>query len=321
MIKQIRTRNPYSKLPFGVYILLLVMIAIFFISSQGRVSPSHLLNVIRQTSPLGIAAIGQTLVLLMGGIDLSIGTVITLVNILSTDLMNGNSNNILYAVLVTMSICVFIGFINGFIIARFKMPAFLITMATSTIIQGGYYVYTKGIPRGSIPDTFRFISEGWIGPIPIAAIIWLAIWALFSLVLHKTPYGKRFYVTGANQRTAYLSGISSEAITVSAYILCSLLAGIAGLILAAFVGVPSTSVGDTYTLNSIAASVIGGTSFAGGIGTLEGTFPGVLIMVLLQSTLTILNFPEAGKSISQGLIIAIMVAFNMRNRKTKVKRV
>lgn len=320
MMKQIKSRNAYSKIPVGVYVLLLAMIAIFFISSQGRVSPSHLLNVLRQTAPLGIAAIGQTLVLLMGGIDLSVGTVITMVNVLSTDLMNGNPNNILFGVMVTMSICALIGLMNGFIIARFKMPAFIITMATSTIIQGGYYVYTKGIPRGSIPQAFRVISEGWLGPIPIAAIIWLLVWAAFSFILHKTPYGKRFYITGGNQRTAYLSGISSESIAISAYVLCSILAGIAGLILAAFVGVPSTSVGDTYTLNSIASSVIGGTSFAGGIGTLEGTFPGVLIMVLLQSTLTILNFPEAGKSISQGLVIAVMVGINLRQRRVKVRR-
>lgn len=308
-------RSPYSKIPLGVYLLLLMTIGLFFLSSQGRVSPSHLLNVFRQTAPLGIVAIGQTLVLLMGGIDLSVGTVISLVNILSTSIMNGSPDNILAGVMVSLTVCLLIGLVNGFIIARFQMPPFLITMAMATIIQGGYYVYTKGIPRGSIPASFRFISEGWIGSVPLAGIIWVSVWIMFSFILYKTPYGRKYYITGANPRTAYLSGVSSTAITISAYVLSSLLAGIAGLILSAFIGVPSTGVGDSYTLNSIASSVIGGTSFSGGIGSLEGTFPGVLIMVLLQSTLTILNFPEAGKSISQGLVIAVMVAINLRTKK------
>ena len=320
MRAKLKTRNPYSKAPVGVYVLLLTTIAIFFIVCQGRVSPSHLLNVLRQTAPLGIVAIGQTIVLLMGGIDLSVGAVISLVNILSTSVMNGSTDHILPGVIVSLAACLLVGLINGFIIAKFQMPPFLITMAMSTIIQGGYYVYTKGIPRGSLPASFRAISEGWIGPVPIAGLIWIFVWALFSFILYKTPYGRKFYITGGNPKTAYLSGMSSMAITVSAYVLCSLLAGIAGLILSAFIGVPSTGVGDSYTLNSIASSVIGGTSFSGGIGALEGTFPGVLIMVLLQSTLTILNFPEAGKSISQGLVIAVMVAINLRIKKQRVSK-
>lgn len=313
-------RGAYSKFPYGVYVMMLVAIALFFLSARGRVSPSHLLNVLRQTAPLGIVAIGQTIVLLMGGIDLSVGAVISLVNILSTAFINGNPGNILPGVLASMAFCLLIGLVNGFIVARFQMPPFLITMAMATIIQGGYYVFTKGIPYGSLPDSFRVISEGWIGPIPVAGVIWLMVWFAFSFLLYKTPFGRRFYVTGGNPRTAYLSGMSSAWITISAYVLSALLAGIAGLILSAFVGVPSTGLGDAYTLNSIASSVIGGTSFAGGVGALEGTFPGVMIMVFLQSTLTILNFPEAGKSISQGLVIAVMVAINLRAARAKVSK-
>ena len=315
MFKNWKERREYSRLPLRVYGLLLIAILLFFSAAQWKVSPSHLINIIRQNAPLGIVAIAQTIVLLMGGIDLSVGAVISLTNILSTAIMAGNPDNILPGVAISLGIALLIGFINGITIARFKMPPFLITMAMATMIQGGYYVYTRGIPHGSMPASFRVISEGWLGPIPIAALLWLGIWGILSLILYKTPYGKHIYFTGANPKTAWLSGIPTTTVTVSAYMLCSFLAGVAGLILTAFIGVPSTGVGDSYTLNSIAASVIGGTSFAGGVGTLEGTFPGVLIMVLLQSTLTILNIPEAGKSISQGVVIAVMVAINMRVAK------
>lgn len=304
----------YSKGSFGVYILLIGTVAMFFLASGGKVSPSHLLNIVRQAAPLGIAAIGQTLVLLMGGIDLSAGAVMSLVNILATSIMAGSSQNVFAGVMVCLAASALIGLINGVIVTKFKMPPFLITMAMSTVIQGIMYVYTKGVPKGGIPDSFRVISEGWLGPVPVAGLVWLGIWGLCSFLLYKTPYGRRFYITGGNPRTSLLSGFFSGWISVSAYVLCSLLAGAAGLMLSAYIGVPSMGVGDSYTLNTIASAVIGGTVFSGGTGTLEGTFPGVLIMMLLQSMLTIMNISEAGKCISQGVVIAVMVAWNQRKK-------
>lgn len=298
----------------GVYILLLGTIVMFFLASGGRIAPSHLLNIVRQAAPLGIAAIGQTLVLLMGGIDLSVGAVMSLVNILATSIMAGSNGNVFAGVVVCLGASALTGLLNGLIVTRFKMPPFLITMAMSTVIQGIMYVYTKGVPKGSIPDSFRVISEGWIGLIPVAGLVWVGIWWLCSFVLYKTPFGRKFYITGGNPRTSFLSGFFSGGISVSAYVLCSLMAGAAGLMLSAYIGVPSMGVGDSYTLNTIASAVIGGAAFSGGIGTLEGTFPGVLIMMLLQSMLTILNISEAGKCISQGIVIAVMVAWNQRKR-------
>ncbi|MDR1899420.1 MAG: ABC transporter permease [Treponema sp.] len=308
-----RGENAFSRFPLGVYLLLLITVAAFFLSTGGIVGPRHLINVIRQTAPLGLVSIGQTLVLLMGGIDLSVGAVISLVNIVSAATMAGSGANIPAAVALSLGLALLVGLTNGLIIVRFNMPPFLVTMAMATIVQGAFFIYTKGSPRGSIAAEFRFISDGWIaGIIPVALLVWAAVWAVCSMVLQKTPFGKQYYFTGANARAAYLSGIHTRGITVSAYVLCSLMAGLAGLIVSAFIGVASSGVGAPYTTNSIAATVIGGTSFAGGVGSLEGTFPGVLILSFLQSILTMLNVPEAGKNISQGLIIIIMVAFNVR---------
>lgn len=307
-------RARYGSFPWGVYLLLAAVIAAFFLATRGTISPAHLLNIVRQAAPLGIAAMGQTLVLLVGGIDLSVGATMSMVNLVSASLMMGSDGGILPAVLVSLALCLMIGFLNGYIIAHFRMQPFLVTMAMQMIVEGGYYIYTKGIAKGSIAPAFRVISEGWLGGVPVAALIWAALWAILALVLGKTAYGKRFYITGGNQAASRLCGFASEAIVISAYVLCALMAGIAGLMLSAYIGTASTGVGNDYTLNSIAATVIGGTSFLGGIGGLAGTFPGVLITVILQSMMTIIGISEAGKFITQGVVIATMVAINQLRR-------
>lgn len=305
-----RKKMRYSSFPYGVYALLAAVIAAFFIATRGTISPSHLLNIMRQASPLGIAAMGQTIVLLVGGIDLSVGATISMVNLVAASIMVGQAGNIFPAVLLSLLLCLAVGFVNGYIIAHFKMQPFLVTMAMSMIVEGGYYIYTKGIAKGSIAPEMRFISENWIGPLPIAGLIWVAIWMLLSFMLRRTAYGTKLYITGGNQAASRLSGFRDEAIIISAYMLCSFLAGIAGLMLSAYIGTASTGIGADYTLNSIASTVVGGTAFSGGIGSLEGTFPGVLITVILQSMMTIIGISEAGKFIVQGVVIATMVAIN-----------
>lgn len=314
-LNKIKDRFRFHSFPFGVYALLVAVIIVFFVATQGTISPSHLMNIVRQSAPLGVAAMGQTLVLLVGGIDLSVGATMSMVNLVSASIMMGDDAQILPAVLISLLLCVLVGFLNGYVIATFKMQPFLVTMAMSMIVEGGYYIYTKGIAKGSIADSFRTISEGWIGAIPIAALIWLALWFLLSLMLHRTPYGRRLYITGGNQDASRLSGFRSKEIVISAYVLCALLAGLGGLLLSAYIGTASTGVGADYTLNTIASSVIGGTSFSGGIGSLEGTFPGVLITTILQSMMTIIGISEAGKFVTQGVVIAVMVAINQRKRQ------
>ncbi len=316
-IKNLRNKMRFSDFPFGVYALLVAVIIAFFIATQGTISPSHLLNIVRQAAPLGIVAMGQTIVMLVGGLDLSVGATMSMVNLVTASVMVGESGNILPAVLLSLSLCAVIGFVNGFIVANFKMQPFLVTMAMTLIVEGGYFIYTKGIAKGNIADAFRFISEGWLGVLPIAGIIWISLWAALSVVLKKTTFGYKLYITGGNQRTARLSGYKSKGIIISAYVMCSLLAGLAGLMLSAYIGTASTGVGNNYTLDSIAATVIGGTSFIGGIGSLEGTFPGVLIILILQSMMTIIGISEAGKFIMQGIVIAGMVAVNQMQKRNK----
>jgi ribose transport system permease protein len=296
----------------GVYILLLITILVFLFFSPGSMNSVHMLDVVRQAAPLGIVAIGQTIVLLMAGIDLSVGSLITLVNVIAASMMMGSNQNIAITVIVALAVSMGVGFINGFIIAKIKIPPFLVTLAMSMVLEGVYYLYTQGSPKGNISPAFRVISSGWIGIIPISFIIWVVIWAVFAIFLRKTTLGRKIYTTGGNIQASWLSGIRTDCIVVLTYVMCSLLAGISGLIISAFIGVASLGVGNDYTLNCIAATVIGGTAFTGGIGGLSGTFAGVLIITFLQSLLTALNVPVSGEYISQGLVIAIMVAINQR---------
>lgn len=305
----------YSNFPYGVYALFAAMILVFLLSTNGTVSPAHLLNIARSAAPLGIVAMGQTIALLAGGLDLSVGATISMVNLVCASIMNGRSERIFPGVLISLGLCAMIGLVNGIIITKFKMQPFLVTMAMSIIIEGGYYVYTQGIPSGNIPKSFRFLAEGWWGGLPVAFLIWIVLWGVLSLVLRKTTYGRRLYFTGASPVVAKQSGYPADGILISAYVLTSLLAGLAGLMLSAYVGVASMGVGTEYTLNSIAASVIGGAAFTGGIGSLEGTFPGVMILVVLQSLMTILGISNAGQYLSQGLVIAVMVAVNQFQMK------
>ncbi len=311
-MRGLKEKLRYQSFPFGIYGLLLVIILVFLGATQGNVSPAHLLNIARSAAPLGIAAMGQTIVLIAGGLDLSMGATISMVNLVAASVMNGSRENMLPAVAISLGLCLVVGFFNGFIITRFQMQPFLVTMAMGIIIQGCYYLYTQGIARGNIAREMRFISEGWVWGIPVAVMIWLALWLVLSVALKKTIYGRKLYLTGANPAASKLSGYQADRITISAYMMGALLAGVAGLMLSAYIGVASVDMGLDYTLNTVASSVIGGAAFTGGIGSLEGTFPGVLIITILQSLTTILGISEAGKFICQGAVIAVMVAINQR---------
>ena len=303
----------YNSFPYGIYALLLVIVGVFLLFTNGSVSPGHLLNIARAAAPLGIAAIGQTLVLLVGGLDLSLGASISMTNLVLASVMNGSMEKAPQAIIFSFALCGVIGLLNGLVITKFKMQPFLATMAMALIVQGGYYIYTQGIGKGSVAPEIRVLSESWVGGIPLAVIIWLSCWFLLSFILRKSTYGQKLYLTGANPRAARLSGFHSDAIIISAYVSAQLLACTAGIMLSAYIGVASIDIGLSYNLGSIAASVIGGVAFTGGIGTLEGTFPGVMIITILSSLMTIIGISEAGKLICQGFIIAIMVSINQIN--------
>ncbi len=306
-----------SNFPFGIYLIMFISIAVYFIIMAGNADAKHFINVLRQNAPLGIAAIGQTIVLLIGGVDLSIGSTISITNIIACSVMVGDPSKILLTIIICFACALVIGLFNGLAISKIKMPAFLATMAMSIVIQGGYLLYTGGSPGGKIADDFRIISDGWVlNIVPIAFIIWIALWIIASVVLNKTVIGRKVFISGGNPTAGRLSGINTDGYIIGCYMTSAVLACVTGLLLSAYVGIASPGIGDSYTLATIASVVIGGTAFTGGKGSVEGTFAGVMIMVVLQTILSMLGVPSAGRQVIQGVIVLIILAIN-QNRLSR----
>jgi ribose/xylose/arabinose/galactoside ABC-type transport system permease subunit len=298
------------------YAVLLLMTAGMGVANAGTLEPRHLLDLVRQAAPLGIVAIGQTLLLMCAQIDLSLGTQITLYNVvLSTAMRSGDDNTIAMAVVMTTVVAVVAGLANALAVTRLHIPAFVATLASSSVFAGAYLLYTKGAPSGSIAQGFRVIAEERIADVvPWPAVIWLVAAVAVAFLLNRARFGRELVAVGGNPQASYLSGLNVERTIVLCFVVASLLAALASAILSAYIGIASNSVGDPYTLNSIAATVIGGTAFTGGEGTIAGTVAGALLITVLQAILTMFNTGDSAKLVAQGIIIlAMMTVYQWRS--------
>lgn len=305
----------WNRLP-KVYIALLLLVIILGMLSVRSIMPSNLLSMIRQGGPLGLAAIGQTFVLISGGLDLSVGSVVILTDVMAAQMINGRPEMALPVSLFVLAIGAGIGLANGILITRFNVTPFIATLGMNFIVYGAALVYSGGAPRGSIPANMRFWGNGFFfGVIPSGAVVWVVITIIVALLLTRTEFGRRLIATGANPAAAYLAGVDVKQIQLSAYVFSGFMAAAAGLLLVAFVGVGTLEIGTDFLLGSIAAAVIGGTPFEGGRGTIWGTFGGVLFLMVLYSILTVLALPTSGRRIAEGLIILIAISIYARTRK------
>ena len=301
---------------WGVYFGLLALLAVSAVVSPQSFNVQDLLNLAKQASGLGIVSIGQTLVILTGGIDLSVGSIITLVHVFLVGTIMGRPEMVLPVGLLCIILGAGIGAINGIGITRARISPFVMTLCMDFIVRGLYMIYTKGQPSGVVPGNLRFIGRGRIlGVVPIAAIIWIVLSLLFVFLLRRTIFGARLYAVGANSRTAWLSGVRNPRIIFLTYTLTGFLAAIAGLILTGDMGAVSLGLGGDYSMDSIAATVIGGTTFAGGIGGIEGTIAGSFIIRLLTSLLQKANLSNTGKLVVQGALILAIVGAYSKKRK------
>jgi ribose transport system permease protein len=308
----VQRRNVLRMVP-RVFLALLVLLLILAIFSPRSVAPSNLLNLLRQGSALGVVALGQTLVLMSGGLDLSVCSTVILSDVLAAMLMSGRDERVLPVVLLVLGIGAFIGLINGVLVAYFKITPFIATLGMNFVVYGAALVYSGGAPRGDIPPSMRFWGNGFIaGVFPASALLWLVITLVLAFLIRRTRYGRELVAVGANRRAARLAGVSDSNITVIAYVLSSLSAAAGGLLLVAYVGTGTLEVGTDFLLGSIAATVIGGTPFEGGRGTLWGTFGGVLFLMVLYSILTVLALPTSGRRMVEGVIILVALALYSR---------
>lgn len=277
-----------------------------FASPQFR-TVYNVFNLLRQAVAFGIVGIGQTVAILSGGIDLSVGSLISLVACLTSGIMIGNPTLVIPIVLFVLSIGILVGLTNGTLVAYLRVPPFIATLAMSAILQGSVLLYTKK-PVGGVTRGFMFFANGQLGPVPFAFVFWVGLLALFLFLLRKTGLGLHIYAVGGNEEIARLSGIPVRRVKLAVYTLSGFLAALTGVFLASRLGIGDPLVGQGFELESITAVLIGGTSLAGGRGGIEGTIAGVLIIALVNNILNLLNVSGFWQWVVKGIVVIGVVA-------------
>ena len=299
-----------------VYVILLALLLLAQVLSPGYLKPSHVAGILRLASFMGIAAIGQNLTILTGGIDLSIANTITFANIIGAQLMMGRDENIWKALLAVIAMGLVIGAVNGTGVRLLKIPPFIMTLGVGTVVQGIFLIYTKGAPKGNAAPLLKSIcGQSMFGIVSGIVILWLVFAVVAVAVLKKTPYGRKIYSVGINEQAARFSGIHTGTMIFSVYMLSAVIAAVAGFLLVGYTGTSFLDVGTSYNTKTIAAVIIGGTAISGGKGGYLGTVAGAIFMTVLDDFLTIVSIPEAGRQIMQGAIILLLVFIYSREKK------
>ena len=295
---------------------LLVLIIIVTILSPSFLSTKNIFNILRQTSVNGIIAAGMTFVILTGGIDLSVGSILAISGAVCASLL-ASGQNIIIAVLAALIIGAMVEFLNGFIITKGKLQPFIATLATMTILRGLTLVYTDGKPitlgSGDLAIKFGQIGGGKIFGIPTPALIMILVFAICTFVLKNTQMGRYTYALGSNEEATKLSGLNTDKIKIAVYTISGILASVAGIIITSRLFSAQPTAGDGYELDAIAAVVLGGTSLNGGKGKITGTIIGALIIGVLSNALNILDVSSYYQMMVKGAVILVAVLLDIKS--------
>ncbi|WP_346355498.1 ABC transporter permease [Azotosporobacter soli] len=275
---------------------------------------NNLLNVARQVSINAIISVGMTMVILTGGIDLSVGSTVALAGSVTAGLLTAGQG-MSTAILAGLVIGVVLGCFNGFLITRANVPPFIATLGTMTAARGFTLVYTDGRPITGMDDAFRFLGGGYIAGIPVPVVLMIIVFAAAYVVLRQTKFGRYVYAIGGNEEAARLSGIHTKKILLSVYSIAGLLAGFSGIIMASRLNSAQPTAGVSFELDAIAAVVLGGTSLSGGMGTIGGTLIGALIIGILDNGLNLLNVSSFYQQVAKGAVILLAVIVDNRRKK------
>lgn len=302
-----------------LFALILVLFMVGEIISEGFLSYDHVSSVLRTAAFLGLVSFGQTIAILTAGIDLSVGPVITMGNVFSCMIIYGSNINTLWALPAIILLGGVFGLMNGVGVSYLKISPLVMTLAVGSLVTGVTLIFSQGAPKGLISPVIRTVSVGSLaGFIPIMVLLWIILSAFFVFMLKATAFGRKIYYIGANERAAFLSGIRVKIVKMFAYSVSGAAAAFTGALMAGYTHTAFLGIGSEYILWSIAAVVIGGTSLAGGKGGYVGTFAGATILVLLESILTLLKMPEAGRRIVEGIIILILISIYFRGKRQRI---
>ncbi|CAI8717449.1 ribose ABC transporter permease RbsC [Priestia megaterium] len=310
-IKENRVDNVMQKL--GPLLGLFILIVIVSILNPSFLEPLNILNLLRQVAINALIAFGMTFVILTGGIDLSVGSILALSSALMAGMIVSGVDPI-FAILIGCVLGAVMGMINGLLITKGKMAPFIATLATMTIFRGLTLVYTDGNPITGLGENYYFqlFGRGYFLGIPVPAITMILAFAVLWVILHKTPFGRRTYAIGGNEKAAFISGIKVPKVKVMIYSLAGLLAALSGAILTSRLNSAQPTAGTSYELDAIAAVVLGGTSLSGGRGRIVGTLIGALIIGTLNNGLNLLGVSSFYQMVVKGIVILIAVLIDRK---------
>jgi ribose transport system permease protein len=300
------------------YLFLVVSAVVFIVTvstSDVFLTQRNISNLSRQIVPNGLISLGMLVVILTGGIDLSVGSIVALAGILASGLQDQMPLGAAVGLAVMSGVVA--GAANGILVARFKLAPFIVTLATLGAIRGLVYVYSD-TPQSPTNPEFRHILGGFVGgfvgPLAVATVIMVACYPLVWIFINRTPAGRAVFAIGGNEEAVRLAGISVDRYIVLAYVISGLCSAMAGVLLAARLGIAQPSLGSGYELDAIAAAVIGGAILGGGGGSVVGTFGGVLTLGLINNLLNLYNVQSYYQQILKGAIILIAVLARRRQQ-------
>lgn len=310
---------------YAIIVIFLGLIVVLSFASPAFLQPQNLINVVRQISVIGLLAIGVTVVIISTGIDLSLGSVLALASVVAASFAQspdwarpqypGLQLPVFAALGAGLGVGLLCGLINGALIAGFRIPPFIATLGMMTAARGVALIYSNGRPISGLKEDFNFIGQQSILGVPVPIIV-LAVVAIGAhLMLNNTRFGRHVYAVGGNEQAARVSGLNLTRIKILIYAFAGLMAGLGGLVLSARIGSGQPTLGEGAELDAIAAAVIGGTSFAGGIGTIWGTLVGALIIGVINNGLDLLNVSPFSQQVVKGAIIVIAIIIDERKNR------
>ncbi len=295
---------------------LVLLIAVVSILNPSFLSPKNIMNILRQTSVNAVIAAGMTFVILTGGIDLSVGSILGISGAVCASILV-SGQNVVIAVLAALVVGAVVGFLNGFIISKGKLQPFIATLATMTVLKGLTLVYTNGNPitlgSNELAMSFGKIGGGTILGIPTPAMIMILVFMVCYYILHNTKMGRYTYALGSNEEATKLSGLNTDKIKIWVYTISGILASIAGIIITSRLYSAQPTAGSGYELDAIAAVVLGGTSLNGGKGKITGTIIGALIIGVLSNALNILDVSSYYQTMVKGAVILLAVLLDRKS--------
>jgi ribose transport system permease protein len=296
---------------FLIIVAVAVECLVFALLSPSFLTVNNFVNVALQIAIYGILAVGMTLVIITGGIDLSIGSIVALAGVLAAGLLERMSGQPGLATLLAIAAGVGTGIVSGsfsgLMITRLRVPPFIVTLALMTICRGLAFIFTGGFSIGNLPLAFGFLGRGHIGPVPVPVVTMVLVFLGGHLLLSKSSYGRYIYAIGGNEEASRLSGIQTKRVVQGVYILNGALAGLAGISLASRLGAGVPNSGLQYELDVIAAVVVGGTSLMGGVGSVGGTFWGTVFIGILNNGLNLANVDPYTQKVALGVVILLAV--------------